>query len=64
MSGRPIEQLDLLFAWLRLPASGVHGAEIRYSPREPTRSLVEGRLPATAWIEFQRLLDGLPRIAG
>jgi trehalose 6-phosphate phosphatase len=60
VSGRPIEQLDLLFSPLRLPASGVHGAEIRYSPREPTQSLIEDRLPATAWTEFQQLLDAFP----
>ncbi len=29
VSGRPIEQLDRLFAPLRLRASGIHGAQIR-----------------------------------
>lgn len=32
VSGRPIEELDLLFAPLQLPAAGGHGAEIRLSP--------------------------------
>jgi trehalose 6-phosphate phosphatase len=31
VSGRPIEELDLLFAPLQLPAAGGHGAEIRLS---------------------------------
>src|SRR5260370_38099753 len=38
VSGRPIAELDRLFAPIKLRASGVHGAEIRYSPFEPTRS--------------------------
>jgi trehalose 6-phosphate phosphatase len=32
VSGRPVEELDLLFAPLQLPAAGGHGAEIRFSP--------------------------------
>lgn len=60
VSGRPIEQLDRLFAPLRLRASGIHGAEIRYAPREPTRPLTRDRLPAEAWADFQRLLDEFP----
>jgi trehalose 6-phosphate phosphatase len=32
VSGRPIEELDLLFAPLQLPAAGGHGAEIRPWP--------------------------------
>ncbi len=60
VSGRPIEQLDRLFAPLRLRASGIHGAEIRYLPGESTLSLTNDRLPATAWVDFQRLLDDFP----
>src|SRR5579862_8426170 len=60
VSGRPIEQLDFLFSPLRLPASGVHGAEIRYAPYEPTQLLIEDCLPANAWADFQRLLDAFP----
>ena len=32
ISGRRIEDLDRLFAPLRLPASGIHGAQLRISP--------------------------------
>jgi trehalose 6-phosphate phosphatase len=37
VSGRPIEELDRLFAPLRLRASGVHGAEMRFDPLEAPR---------------------------
>ena len=32
VSGRPVEELDLLFAPLLLPIAGGHGAEIRFTP--------------------------------
>jgi len=32
VSGRPVEELDLLFAPLQLPIAGGHGAEIRVTP--------------------------------
>ena len=35
ISGRPIEDLDRLFEPLRLRASGVHGAEMRFEPGGP-----------------------------
>ena len=35
VSGRPIAQLDALFAPLRLPAAGEHGAEIRLAADRP-----------------------------
>ena len=34
VSGRPIAELDLIFAPLRLPAIGGHGAEIRPDPKQ------------------------------
>jgi trehalose 6-phosphate phosphatase len=62
VSGRPIEELDRLFAPLRLRASGVHGAEIRYAPLEPVRSLTSERMPERAWPQLQRLLEGFPGV--
>ena len=35
ISGRAIEDLDRLFEPLRLRASGIHGAEIRFDPDGP-----------------------------
>src|SRR5262245_24408303 len=35
VSGRPLKELDLLFAPLRLPIVGGHGAEIRLTPDGP-----------------------------
>jgi trehalose 6-phosphate phosphatase len=60
VSGRQIAELDRLFAPVRLRASGVHGAEIRYSPFEPTRSLTKDRLPESAWNELAQLLERYP----
>ena len=60
VSGRPIAELDRLFAPLRLRASGIHGAEIRYSPLERTRSLAADRLPASLWDDLSRLLERFP----
>lgn len=54
VSGRPIDELDRLFAPLRLPASGVHGAQMRFNADEapqPTpraRALPDGLLAAAA----------------
>lgn len=39
VSGRPIAELDLLFAPLVLPAAGEHGAEVRSRPDQPVISL-------------------------
>ncbi|MGA2044967.1 MAG: trehalose-phosphatase [Roseiarcus sp.] len=60
VSGRPIAALDELFAPLRLRASGVHGAEIRYAPEGPTRSLTTARLPDGAWDDLARALARFP----
>jgi trehalose 6-phosphate phosphatase len=60
VSGRPIEELDKLFEPLRLRASGVHGAEIRYSPGGPSRSLTPHRLPDKAWRRLSHLLEDFP----
>ncbi len=60
LSGRPIEQLDRLFAPLRLPASGLHGAEIRPSSDAPGPWLTQPRLPEQAWHDLCRLLNRFP----
>jgi trehalose 6-phosphate phosphatase len=60
VSGRPIAALDRLFAPLKLPASGVHGAEIRRTSGAGEEMLVEGRMPPRAWPELVRLLDRFP----
>jgi trehalose 6-phosphate phosphatase len=60
VSGRPIAELDRLFAPLRLRASGVHGGEIRYAPNEPGQSVDSARLPEAAWTRLNRLLLEFP----
>ncbi|HEV2334762.1 MAG TPA: trehalose-phosphatase [Stellaceae bacterium] len=60
VSGRPIAELDRLFAPLRLRASGVHGAQIRESAGGASRWLTQARLPERAWRELLRLLDAFP----
>jgi trehalose 6-phosphate phosphatase len=46
VSGRPLHDIDLLFAPLLLPAIGGHGAEIRLSPHDAAET------------EHARMLDG------
>ena len=60
VSGRPIAELDRLFAPLRLSASGVHGAELRLRPEGPAASLASGRLGDDAWSALCRLLSDFP----
>jgi len=60
VSGRPIAELDRLFAPLRLSASGVHGAEIRRRPDAPVIRLAEGQLDEDGWRELDRLLGRFP----
>ena len=60
ISGRPIEQLDRLFAPLRLRASGIHGAQVRRSAGGASRWLTQARLPDRAWAELLRVLEAFP----
>jgi trehalose 6-phosphate phosphatase len=60
VSGRPIAELDRLFAPLRLCASGVHGAEIRRRPDGPVIRLANGQLGDDAWHALGRLLGEFP----
>ncbi|MDD5585668.1 MAG: trehalose-phosphatase [Alphaproteobacteria bacterium] len=39
ISGRRIEDIDMLFNPLRLPCSGAHGAEWRLSPKSPVKNI-------------------------
>jgi trehalose 6-phosphate phosphatase len=60
VSGRPIAELDHLFAPLRLRASGVHGAEFRSQPNGAIAELAPGRLGDEAWSALAGLLAKFP----
>ena len=60
VSGRPIAELDRLFAPLSLAASGVHGAELRRRPGEPVACLAPGQLGGEAWQALLCLLAEFP----
>lgn len=61
VSGRSIESLDTLFSPLRLPASGVHGAQMRLSADGPVelRSPILAEPLRAALAELGRKLDGV-----
>ena len=61
VSGRTLEELDRLFWPLRLRASGVHGAEIRYDPLAPV-VIVDAAvaLPARLWRSLNACLADFP----
>jgi trehalose 6-phosphate phosphatase len=61
ISGRAIEDLDRLFEPLRLRASGIHGAEIRFEPDgavTATSAAVE--LPSSLWTALTREVAAFP----
>jgi trehalose 6-phosphate phosphatase len=60
VSGRPIAQLDALFAPLALRASGVHGGEIRDAPNGPIASQAREPLDDNAWRDLQRVVENFP----
>jgi trehalose 6-phosphate phosphatase len=61
ISGRPIRELDRLFEPLRLRASGVHGAEMRFDPGGPlTSALGATELPRPLLSEVTRVVAGFP----
>ena len=60
VSGRPVAELDRLFAPLRFAAAGVHGAELRRNPGGSVALLASGRLSDDAWDALRRLLAQFP----
>ena len=52
ISGRPLDQLDQLFAPLRLPAAGLHGLEVRTAQGETLRPPAPSR-------DFERMREAL-----
>lgn len=60
VSGRPVGDLDRLFAPLRLCAAGVHGAELRRTPEAAVDFLAPGRLGEAAWDALLRLIGEFP----
>jgi trehalose 6-phosphate phosphatase len=61
VSGRPIRELDRLFEPLRLRASGVHGAEMRFDPGGPlTSALGAIELPRSLLSELTRVVAAFP----
>jgi trehalose 6-phosphate phosphatase len=61
ISGRSIADLDQLFEPLRLRASGVHGAEIRYEPDGPVMlTAAATELPASLWAALTHEVAAFP----
>jgi len=61
ISGRSLDELDRLFAPLRLRASAVHGAETRFDPEAPAiRSPGATELPSSLWTALTSTLQEFP----
>jgi trehalose 6-phosphate phosphatase len=61
VSGRPIVELDRLFRPLRLRASGVHGAEMRFDPGGPRISaLGASELPQSLLADLTQAVAAFP----
>src|SRR5271167_2801512 len=61
VSGRAIDDVDRLFEPLRLRASGVHGAEMRFNPGEPAKPLPAAKeLPQSLSTALRRAVEACP----
>ena len=60
VSGRPIAELDQIFPHVRLPAAGVHGAELRRSAGQLERTVDAANLLETACDRAQLFVSGRP----
>jgi trehalose 6-phosphate phosphatase len=62
ISGRSVDDIDSLFAPLRLRVSGVHGAEIRCDPDGSTTSNAATDLPQSLLAALRRAVEPFPGV--
>jgi trehalose 6-phosphate phosphatase len=62
VSGRPVEELDLIFAPLQLPAVGGHGCEFRLTPSGEMHPVGAIALPTQVKRRFATIAEAAPGI--